>query len=85
MRRLRPFLAGAVTAYAVGLLSLSLCYGVPTYLVLGLTVAYTRVTPHHPALPVERFDGRVAGRIALASVGFLAMTYVLVRVFVRWA
>jgi O-antigen ligase len=85
MRQLRPFLAGAVSAYAVGLLSLSMCYGVPTYLILGLAVAYARVTPHHPALPVERFDGRMAGRIALASVGFLAMTYVLVRVFVRWA
>jgi len=85
MRYLRPFVAGSLTAYAVGLLSLSLCYGVPTYLVLGLTVAFVRVTPHYPALPAARFDGRVAGRIALASVGFLAMTYMLVRLFVRWA
>jgi O-antigen ligase len=85
MRRLHPFLTGSLAAYSVGLLSLSLNYMVPTYLMLGLAAAYLQVTPAWPPLPALRFNGRVVGRLAIASVGFLAFTYVFIRIFLRWA
>lgn len=84
MERLRPALLGCLTAFAVGILALSLCYAVPTYVILGLTVSYGRVTPYYSVLPRLRWDLRVAGRLALASVSFLAFTYVTVRLFANF-
>jgi hypothetical protein len=43
------------------------------------------MTRHEPALPELCIDSRLVGRLAVLSVGFLAVTYVFVRVFVRWA
>jgi len=81
MARLRPFLLGALAAFALGILSLSLCYSIPTYMVLGLVTAYGRVTPCRAVKPALSWDLNIAGRIALAGVGFLAFTYMIVRVF----
>jgi hypothetical protein len=80
-QRVLPFFLGTVAALAVGMLSLSLCYVVPTYLVLGMTAAYVRVTPVYPPLPPLRFDGKRLGQIIGLSIGFLAFVYVFVRVF----
>lgn len=85
MRRLHPYLVGSVAAFAVGLLSLSFNYMVPTYLILALAMTFLQVTPAWPPAAALRFDGRAVGRLALASVGFLAFTYVFVRLFIRWA
>ncbi|MBI3410341.1 MAG: O-antigen ligase family protein [Planctomycetes bacterium] len=85
MRRLLPFMLGAVAAYTVGLLTLSLCYVVPTYLVLGLAVAFVNVAVCQPAVPALRFDVRVLGRCAVAGVAYLAAMYVFVRLFINWA
>ncbi|MCI0642799.1 MAG: O-antigen ligase family protein [Gemmataceae bacterium] len=87
MQRLQPYLLGAVAAYAVGLMTLSLCYVVPTYLVLGLAAAYANLAylraPESDSTP--RLDMKIVGRFAALSVGFLAVMYVFVRVFIRWA
>jgi Ca2+/Na+ antiporter len=84
-RRLQPYLAGTLAAFAVGLLSLSFCYDLPTYSILGLAAVFPAMTRHEPALPELCIDSRLVGRLAVLSVGFLAVTYVFVRVFVRWA
>ncbi len=59
--RLQPFLLGAVTAYAVGLISLTLTYAVTTYLVIGLATAFVRVNVTQPPLPPLRFDAKYVG------------------------
>ncbi len=82
--RLHPFLFGAVAAYALGLMSLSMGYVIPTYLVVGLAVAYARITPCYSPLPAPRFDGTAVRRLFCLSLGFLALMYVTVRVFIRW-
>jgi O-antigen ligase len=82
LRRAQPFLLGSIAAYAMGMISLSLCYVVPTYLMLGLAHSYGQMTASWPPPPPARFASRVVLRLAAISVSFLALTYVVVRVFV---
>lgn len=84
-KRLLPFLFGSVIATAVGMMSLSLCFVIPTYLVLGLATAFARVTPVYPPLPALRLDGRRLGQMAALSVAFLGCMYLFIRVFIRWS
>jgi O-antigen ligase len=81
MGRLQPYLLGATTAYAVGMLSLTLCYILPTYTMLAAAVAFRRAAPTQPPLPPTRFDLRLAGRLAAVAVLGLAAMYVFVRLF----
>jgi hypothetical protein len=81
LRRLQPYLSGLIAGYAAGMLFLTLNYIVPTYTVLGLAAAYPRMAAVRPSLPAERFDLRLAGRLVLASLCFLAGTYLLVGFF----
>jgi hypothetical protein len=84
LRRMQPYVLATVAGYAGAMLTLSHVYTVTTYTMLGLVTVYLRLTMALPPLPVPRLSGRVARGMALASVGFLTMTYVMVRVFVRW-
>jgi putative inorganic carbon (hco3(-)) transporter len=81
LRRLLPFLAAMLAAYSTGILSLSRVDAVPTYLLLGLvTVAGNLAAGALPALAL-RVDGRLMQRMAAASMAFLAVAYMFVRVF----
>jgi hypothetical protein len=79
LARLRPFVLAIVVGYAGGIFSLSRNYVVPTYMILGLADAYLRV-----ALPVPpgwlRFDGRMAGRLAIVGVAGLVGLKLLTQV-----
>jgi hypothetical protein len=81
LRRLHPYLAGALAGYAVGMLSLTLNYIVPTYMMLGLAAGYCQMTPVRPPLQASRFDLRLVGRFVWISLLFLAGIYLFVRVF----
>ncbi len=77
--RLYPYVFGLVAAWAVGMMSLTLCYILPTYTILALATAYSRTAPVSPPLPATRFDTRLLGRLlAVAVVGF-AVLYLFVR------
>lgn len=80
MLRLRPYLAGIVAAYAIGMLSLSRAYVTPTYLVLGVCAVYLRLAENR-AQPTSRFDMRFVRSMALAGVLFLSVMYVFVHLF----
>jgi O-antigen ligase len=83
--RLGPYLLGIIAGYAVGMLSLSRTYVVPTYLVLGLAGAYVEIARRggvEAGLP--RVSARLGVRLAILSVLFVAGTYGFVRVFGRW-
>jgi hypothetical protein len=84
-QRMRPFVLAAVSAYAVGMLTLSLCFVVPTFLMLALSVAYSRATVCWPAQAPLRLDERVLGRCAVAGVSYLLAMYVFIRLFINWA
>ena len=82
MARLYPYLFGMVASYAVGMVSLTLCYILPTYTVLALATAYVRTAPAEPALPATRFDMRLLGRLLVVAVGGFGVLYLFVRLFV---
>jgi O-antigen ligase len=84
MKQLQPYLLGTVAAFSMGLLTLTFCFIVPTYIILGLAAAYGRITPSVPPVATPRFDTQLLGRLALAGVAFLATTYLFVRLFVNW-
>jgi hypothetical protein len=83
-RMLQPFLLGAIAAYCVGMLTLSLWVVTPTYIVLALAAVYPRICRSCPPQPPIRFDVSLLARFALAGVAFLAAIYVFVRLFVNW-
>jgi O-antigen ligase len=84
MLRLRPFLLAAAVAYAVGMLSLSRAYVVPTYMILGLSTAWLRTVGRQLELPRFVFNLQFARHLATAGVLFLAATYGFIQVFLRW-
>jgi hypothetical protein len=73
-----------IAGYAVGMLSLSRVYVVPTYLVLGLAAAYVQIARGRVSIEVPRVGTGLALRLGALSAAFLACTYVFVRLFVRW-
>jgi hypothetical protein len=84
-RRFQPYLAGAIAAFAAGLLTLSCCYDLPTYAMLGLAAVFPAITQQKPAWPEARIDVMLLGRLAALSVTFLTVTYAVIRLFVHWA
>jgi O-antigen ligase len=84
LRALRPYLLGAVTAYATGLLSLSRNYVVPTYLVLGLCQAFLLQARPVPSRPAPARQPSVAWQLFLPGVVSVAVIYVAIRLLVRW-
>ena len=81
LRRLRPYLIAIISAYCIGMYSLSRAYVQPTYLVLGLVAVYLRLASDKPPL---RLDAWLLQRVTLVSVAVLAFLHVYVRLFVRY-
>ena len=82
MRRLYPYVFGLVSSWCVGMMSLTLCYILPTYTVLALATVFVRACPAEPPLPATRFDLRLLGRLLLVAVCGFAALYLFVRLFV---
>jgi hypothetical protein len=84
MARLQPYLMSIVTAQFVGMLSLSRCYVVSTYIALGLVAAYLNIVTARQGPVLPAFDRRLCARLGFASVVFLAATYAFVRTFAHF-
>ncbi len=82
MARLHPYIAGVVASYAVGMVSLTLCYNLPTYTVLALATVFTRTAPMNPPLSPTRFDFKLLGRLFVVAVVGFGVLYLFVRFFV---
>jgi hypothetical protein len=83
MERIRPYLLALVVGSAACMMSLSLSYLIPTYMVLGLAVVYVEAGTVRSPRPVLRCDGQLLGRLAAVSVSFLMVIYVFVRLTFR--
>ena len=80
---LRPFVLAMVVAYAAGTFSLSRNYVIPTYLVLGLATAYTRIALPDP--PEElRMNQTLAVRLAVFGIGTLVFLKLFTQLLVRF-
>jgi O-antigen ligase len=84
LRRLLPFVAAMVGAYAAGLLALSRNYVLPTYLVLGLSAAYQQMVVCDPPLPDPKCKRQFAFRLAALGVVVLGFVYVTIRLLGRF-
>ncbi len=85
MRAVQPYVLASTVAYCVGMASLSICYILPTYLVLAMAASTTRIASRWclPPPPPLKFDTAMMGRFAMWGVGYLAVLYVFVRVFIN--
>ena len=82
--KLTPVLVAAIVAYAVGMLSLTRNYVIPTYLMLGLATVYLRIVRTEPReTPIVCGMGLLGKTFALAVCYLLAMQ-LFVKMFVRW-
>lgn len=81
LRDLQPHLMASLAAYCIGMMSLSICYVVPTYLMLALCVSYTRMAQRTAlvAPPPVQLDVSLIGRLVGVGIGVLASIYVFVR------
>jgi putative inorganic carbon (hco3(-)) transporter len=81
VKSLQSYLLASLSAYGLGMMSLSICYVIPTYLMLALAVSYTRLA-QQTALAAPRplrFDLSLLGRMAAVGVFTLFSIYVFVR------
>jgi O-antigen ligase len=78
---LQPYVLAGLAAYGLGMLSLSICYIVPTYMMLALSVSFTQIARRASLAPPTplRFDLPLLGRFAAAGVVTLLSIYVFVR------
>jgi O-antigen ligase len=83
LRGMFPFLAGAVATWASGMMTLTLTYVMPTYTLLGLTVAFLSLATTNPPTRPERLDARLLVRLGLVTVLFLLSMQVFVRATFR--
>lgn len=84
--RLRPYLLGIVCGYCAGILSLSRCYIVPTYLVFGLAAAYlnqVKIAPGEPS-PLWQFNSSLFLRLSGIGIGALVALEFGSRLLVNW-
>ncbi len=80
MVRLRPFLFASLVGCSISLMSLTLTYLIPTYIVLGLATVYASVALAPRPAPLVRCDLQLVQRFALVSMAFLVAIYLAVRV-----
>jgi len=84
LRGVRPYIMAAVLSCAVSRMSLSLCYSVSTYAILGVGAACVRLADAEPSLAESRPRRPLAFRLFRASLIFLIALYVMVRLTLRW-
>ena len=85
MARLRAYLLAMLTAYAVGIFTLSRPYTVLTYVILGMAAAFLRVAPIRPRSALPRFTGTMLFSLLALSALFIVAAYVLVNLLAKWS
>jgi hypothetical protein len=78
----RSCLLGVLTAYAVGLCSLSRPYTVTTYLILGVCGAFASLALSRGLIKAPPSYGFLSRKLAAMSVAFLVCVYLFVRLVV---
>lgn len=86
LSRFAPYLAAVLTGWGVGLFSLSRCYVVPTYMVIGMSASFIALAGPRlaPSCWLVAWDKKHVRTLVISSVGLLGFLYVFVKVFVRF-
>jgi O-antigen ligase len=83
LAQLYPFVGGAVAAYLMGMMTLTLNDLATTYTMLGLAGVFQGMARTEPARPPLRFDLLMPLRFVGLSVVFLVWLFVFIRLFMR--
>jgi O-antigen ligase len=84
MRRIRPYILAALAGFTASELSLTNCYVLSTYVILGLATAWICLANPRPPLPVPEINGRLIGRTIKWSATVFLCLYVFTQLNVRW-
>jgi O-antigen ligase len=84
MRRMGPCVLAILVSYVAGILSLSRCYIVPTYTVVGIAAAYGRIASGACPEGLPRLDARLGYRLLIVSAACLVLLMVFVHFAVKW-
>jgi len=85
MRRLYPFIMAALASFTTSEMSLTNCFGVATYMILGLATVCIRLSDPSPPLPDLLLSRKLVKQTIICSGLFLAGLYVFTKVNVRYA
>lgn len=85
LRTMRPFLGAAIATYAMGMMSLSRGYALPTYTLLGLTTVFLGLVKTRPAIPALRLNWALIKQIMIVTLVFLVAMHLFVAANVRWS
>jgi len=87
LRRFAPYQAAILAGWGVGLFSLSRCYVVPTYMVIGMCSSFIALAGPYLKRPcwLVAWDKHHVQKLLLGSAGLLAFLYVFVKVFARFS
>ena len=85
LRTMRPFLGAAIATYAMGMMSLSRGYALPTYTLLGLTTVFLGLVKTRPEIPALRLDRSFIKQIVIVTLVFLFAMHLFVAANVRWS
>ena len=85
LRTMRPFLGAAIATYAMGMMSLSRGYALPTYTLLGLTTVFLGLVRTRPEIPALRLDRAFIKQIVIVTLVFLVAMHLFVAANVRWS
>ena len=83
--RLYPFVAAVLAGWCVGMLSLSRCYVIPTYMIIGIAAAYVRLVRWRSSPPqnLVQWDSRHIVRLAAGSAALFVFLFVFTITFAR--
>jgi O-antigen ligase len=81
LAQLYPYLTGAVAAFAMGMMTLTLNEVTTTYTMLGMACVFQGMAVTQPAREPLRFDLMLPVRFVVLSLLFLAGIFVLIRLF----
>jgi putative inorganic carbon (hco3(-)) transporter len=81
LERLRPALLAVLSAYAVGLCTLSKPYTMSTYIIVGVGAAYVAVLGKYRAEDVPRVNWAYCKRLAVVGMGIIILFNIFVRFF----
>jgi O-Antigen ligase len=84
IKQLRPYVLAMICSYCVGMFSLSRCYTVTTYTMLGISASYLQVAKTWTSEPGVAFDSRFIQRLVVVGLAGIAFLYIFVRLTVRW-
>jgi hypothetical protein len=80
----RPYIFGMAVTYGAGLYSLTRCYALPTYLVLGIGGAYAGMLSSNRSIGARvSFNRQLCVRVALAGLGSIVFLHLFVALFAQ--